>query len=155
MTSEAQKLIDVILENEGGYVNDPDDPGGETNFGISKRSYPDLIIPKLTKQDASDIYFADYYMALKCAELPNGLAMHVLDHGVNAGLASAREILGVAVKATEGMVPMGHIFVCLFYADRRKRFYKQIGTGKLEKYLRGWLNRVDRVQDIIESGELA
>ena len=45
--------LDLVLRHEGGYVNSPKDPGGETNFGISKKSYPYLDIKKLTKTDAS------------------------------------------------------------------------------------------------------
>jgi len=46
------EIIEVVLEHEGGYVNDPDDPGGETNFGIAKRSHPDVDIKNLTKEGA-------------------------------------------------------------------------------------------------------
>jgi lysozyme family protein len=42
------KAIEIILKHEGGYVNDPDDPGGETKFGITKRNYPTLNIKSLT-----------------------------------------------------------------------------------------------------------
>ena len=49
------EAIEHVLKFEGGYVNDPDDPGGETNFGISKRSYPDLDIAALTVADAVEI----------------------------------------------------------------------------------------------------
>ena len=38
------EIIEVVLHHEGGYVNDPKDPGGETNFGIAKRSHPDVDI---------------------------------------------------------------------------------------------------------------
>ena len=53
--------IPRTLENEGGYVNDPDDPGGETNFGISKRSYPNVDIRNLTVEGASAIYLRDFW----------------------------------------------------------------------------------------------
>ena len=42
--AEFSLAIPIVLENEGGYVDDPNDPGGETNFGISKRSYPNVDI---------------------------------------------------------------------------------------------------------------
>ena len=35
-----EEIIEVVLEHEGGYVNDPKDPGGETKYGVSKRAYP-------------------------------------------------------------------------------------------------------------------
>ena len=55
-----REAIEVILKHEGGYVNDPVDPGGETNMGISKRAYPDLDIKGLTKQSVREIYYKDY-----------------------------------------------------------------------------------------------
>jgi lysozyme family protein len=153
MTNKAKKMIDVILSNEGGYVNDPLDVGGETNFGISKRSYPGLIISKLTKEDAAAIYFSDYYSPLKCEDLPLGIALHHLDMGVNAGLSVAKNILQeTEMKMTGILNPNG--YACLFYADRRKRYYRKISNGTKIKFLRGWLSRVDRVQDLIESGVL-
>ena len=53
--SKFDDIIEVVLEHEGGYVNDPKDPGGETNFGIAKRSHPDVDIKNLTKEDAKEI----------------------------------------------------------------------------------------------------
>ena len=56
MLTEFNDIIEVVLHHEGGYVNDPDDPGGETNFGIAKRSHPDVDIKNLTKDGAKEIY---------------------------------------------------------------------------------------------------
>jgi lysozyme family protein len=56
-----EDAIPTVLENEGGYVNDPNDPGGETNFGISKRAYPLLDIKNLTKEGATAIYLRDFW----------------------------------------------------------------------------------------------
>ncbi len=53
-----------LLGNEGGYVNDPRDPGGETNWGISKRSYPTVDIKNLTRTQAEDIYMHDFWEPL-------------------------------------------------------------------------------------------
>lgn len=53
--------IEYVLQNEGGYVNDPADPGGETNFGISKRSYPNVDIRNLTRDGAKAIYLRDFW----------------------------------------------------------------------------------------------
>ena len=54
--------VKELLRHEGGYVNDPDDPGGETKYGISKRSNPDLDIKNLTEEDATAIYHLSYWM---------------------------------------------------------------------------------------------
>lgn len=53
-------ITTFILNHEGGYVFDKDDPGGETKYGISKRSHPKLDIKTLTKKQAQQIYQADY-----------------------------------------------------------------------------------------------
>ena len=50
MLTDFNDIIEVVLHHEGGYVNDPKDPGGETNFGIAKRSHPDVDIKNLTKE---------------------------------------------------------------------------------------------------------
>jgi lysozyme family protein len=80
-----------LLENEGGYVNDPADPGGETNFGISKRSYPEVDIKNLTADQAKEIYLRDFwrYDGITDQELANKL----LDIGVNQGTIIAVEML--------------------------------------------------------------
>ncbi len=52
--------LEKVLAHENGYVNDPDDPGGETKFGISKRSYANLNIKDLTREQAAEIYYRDF-----------------------------------------------------------------------------------------------
>uniref|UniRef100_UPI0039E582BF glycosyl hydrolase 108 family protein n=1 Tax=Klebsiella pneumoniae TaxID=573 RepID=UPI0039E582BF len=54
-------LIGRVLGHEGGYVNDPRDPGGETQFGISKRAYPNVDIKGLTRETAISIYKRDFW----------------------------------------------------------------------------------------------
>ena len=55
MLTDFNDIIEVVLHHEGGYVNDPKDPGGETNFGIAKRSHPDVDIKNLTEEGAKEI----------------------------------------------------------------------------------------------------
>ena len=75
-----------VIGHEGGYVNDLSDPGGETNFGISKRSYPDVDILNLTLPDAKDIYKKDYWLPLKCDQISSDeVAIEIFDTGVNMG----------------------------------------------------------------------
>jgi len=86
--------VGLIIERiEGGYVNDPQDPGGETNFGISKRSYPNLDIAGLTEGAAVDIYYRDFWVPSGCAALNNGLDLWVFDCGINCGAREATLIL--------------------------------------------------------------
>lgn len=60
MDSTLQSICEIIAQVEGGYVFDPKDPGGETNYGISKRSYPQLDIKNMTLNGACTIYVNDF-----------------------------------------------------------------------------------------------
>lgn len=87
--SKFYDIIGLVLEHEGGYVNHPSDPGGETNYGISKRAYPDLDIKALTKEDAAEIYKKDYWGRIKGDDLPASVACVVMDYAVNSGVSRA------------------------------------------------------------------
>mgnify|MGYP001598745968 CR=1 FL=1 len=80
-----ERAITSLLREEGGYVNDPRDPGGETNFGISRRSYPDLDLRALTEQEAVAIYRRDFWTPIRGEALPPALAIGLLDAAVNQG----------------------------------------------------------------------
>jgi len=94
--ADFQQAIEYVLGNEGGYCNDPDDPGGETNFGICKRDHPDLDIRNMTKQQADAIYRAQYwcYDGIKSQEL----ATKLLDWAVNLEGTGKR---GEAIRALQ------------------------------------------------------
>ena len=83
----------MILVHEGGYVNHPEDPGGETKYGISKRAYPNLEIDKLSESDAKAIYKEDYWDRIKGDDLPVGVACVVMDYAVNSGISRASKAL--------------------------------------------------------------
>ena len=69
MLVEFDDIIEVVLHHEGGYVNDPDDPGGETNFGVAKRSHPDVDIANLTKDDCATLVEAFHVSLLETVKL--------------------------------------------------------------------------------------
>lgn len=81
--------IPKTLAFEGGYVDDPDDPGGETNFGISRAAYPDVDIANLTEDDAIAIYHRDYWLHPRIDQLPDSVAGKVFDMAVNMGPGTA------------------------------------------------------------------
>ena len=69
---------------EKGYVNDPNDPGGETKYGISKRSYPNIDIKNLTLAEAKVIYKRDFWNKLKLDKVNNiQIAGEIFDTAVN------------------------------------------------------------------------
>jgi lysozyme family protein len=93
-------VFERVMGHEGGYVNDPDDPGQETRFGISKRSYPLLDIATLTREDAKEIYRVDFWQRVHGEDLVDGVAFQVFDFAVNSGVETAirylQRALGIA-----------------------------------------------------------
>lgn len=97
-----ETVVHMVLEHEGGYVNHPSDPGGETKYGISKRAYPDVDIAELTKDDAADLYKRDYWDRIKGDDLPVGVACVVMDYAVNSGISRASKALQSVCGITNG-----------------------------------------------------
>ena len=93
------EIIGITLHHEGGYVHDPKDLGGETNFGIAKRFYPDVDIKNLTEDEAKEIYKRDYWVRNRVEELPENLRHIFFDMCVNQGRGTAVKILQRACNA--------------------------------------------------------
>lgn len=139
---------------EGGYVNDPRDPGGETNFGISRRAYPDLDIKALTKEEALEIYKRDYWDAVRADDLPPAIALAVFDAAVNQGRSPAIQLLqravGTAVDGVLGPITLAevqgadqHLLLIEYLGWRARRYH---GTHHADTYIRGWMNRLFYLQ---------
>lgn len=100
---DVNRLIDELIDREGGYVNHPQDPGGETKFGISKRSYPDLNIKTLSRDDARGIYRRDFYERFALDRLDDSRAVEwLLDWLVHSGPS----VIG-RVQTKLGLTPDG------------------------------------------------
>ena len=125
--TDFDKALRFVLKFEGGYVNDPRDPGGETNFGISKRAYPDLDIASLTRQAAGQIYFKDYWQASGADKLAWPLNVIHFDTSVNCGIARANNFLA-GCAGNPGT-----------YLDMRLGFYKLLSTFQF--FGSGWAPR--------------
>jgi lysozyme family protein len=150
-------LIEELLRTEGGYVNDPDDKGGETNWGISKKSYPNLDIKNLTRSDAIAIYRRDYYNSYY-DQMNYGLAYQMFDWGVNSGTSRpARAIQALCVAHGQAIKVDGVFGPATFAAVKavgdsvllpemqyvRNAFYDNVSRqGNQAKFIVGWLNRV-------------
>jgi len=86
--------FDFVLKHEGtNYVNDPNDPGGETKYGISKRSYPNLDIFNLSFENAKSIYYSDFWLKMNCDELESPLDICAFNCAVNCGPSIAYKLL--------------------------------------------------------------
>lgn len=99
------QAFDRLIGNEGGYSNDPQDPGGETNWGISKRSYPDLDIKNLTREQAKEVYRRDFWQRASMDEYDPAIAFQVFDFAVNSGIETAVRKL----QAAAGVADDGHV----------------------------------------------
>lgn len=95
------EAFEKLLGHEGGYVNNPADPGGETKFGICKHSYPGEDIAGLTIERAKQIYKRDFWGPAGCDALPDAIKDDVFDTAVNAGVQRAVRILQKAVGELE------------------------------------------------------
>ena len=103
----------ALIGNEGGYTPGRGDPGGETKFGISKRSYPMEDIPNLTLERARDIYRHDYWAPAGCDALPEPIKFDLFDMAVNSGVHQAVRTLQRAVGQTEdGLLGSKTLMAC-------------------------------------------
>lgn len=139
-----------LIGHEGGYVNHPKDPGGETNFGISKRSYPDVDIKNLTLEQAKGIYLRDFWDACRCSEMPFEVSFQVFDAAVNHGPERAalllQEALGVSQDGIIGNVTLATAQTCdptkfrMKFNAARLFFYTMLPTWPA--FGKGWVRRV-------------
>jgi lysozyme family protein len=143
------QAFDRLMGNEGGYVNDPDDPGGETNWGISKRSYPNVDIKKLTREDAKQIYRVDFWQRASMGEYNPAIAFQVFDIAVNSGIETAVRLLqraaGVADDGHIGPVTVAAVkarsvtdMLMLIVAERLE-FWTKLSTW--DRFGKGWARR--------------
>ena len=145
MKSNFNDCLARLLKDEGGYTNDPRDPGGPTNFGITLTDYRLYInksgtaddVKKMTVAQATTIYKDKYWDALGCDALPSGVDYCVFDYGVNSGLVRPRNDLKkfANLKGTQLIDA-----IC----DERMAFLRALPT--FATFGRGWTRRVAGVR---------
>jgi lysozyme family protein len=112
-------LFERVIGIEDEYVNDPLDPGGETKWGISKRSFPDLDIKNLSRSDAYNIYYLQFWLKIDGDKLRKGIAYQVFDFAVNSGIQTAirqlQRALGVAEDGFFGPVSRSKLYDTPYY----------------------------------------
>ena len=149
------------LESEGGYVNDPDDPGKETKFGISKRTFPDEDIKNLTRERARGIAYTHYWEAANCDVLVSlGFpltAISTFDASYHCGTTTARKLIQkyVGVEEDGKLGPLTYsairrysdLDLCIGIIFEREDYFDALiaKNNKLLKYDRGWEHRVIRL----------
>jgi lysozyme family protein len=154
-----ESLIRHTLKWEGGYINDPDDRGGETKYGITKRQYPNLDIKNLTVDQAVGIYHKDYWKSYMDEICSYKVAGRLFDLSVNMGHRRPNKLLQHAVNRLGGRLvvdgdigpkSIAAINACnedelykQFYYLAKRRYEKIAKIGNNHKFLRGWMNRLN------------
>lgn len=155
-----EKAFENLIKEEGGYVNNKSDPGGETKYGISKRSYPNIDIKSLTLDDAKKIYHTDFWQKIRGDDLPSDhVACEALEQSVNMGIKTAvsfMQISGVASgcsidvdgrmgdKTLECLNTMDGSSLLMSIKALAILFYKRLARERppMQKFLKGWIKRV-------------
>lgn len=150
MKSDFLISINRVLGNEGGYTEGEGDPGGETQWGISKRSYPNISISELTRDDAIAIYQKDFWDKAKCDTLSEGAAYQLLDSAVNSGINQSIRFMQRAIGVADDGIFGPHSleafskvnecdFILLFNAERLEFMTKLKNWPNAS---RGWARRI-------------
>ena len=153
------KCLETILHHEGGYVNHPKDPGGETNLGVTKRVYQEhggtKDMKDLLVEDVAPIYKKGYWDKMKCDDIPSGLDLCLFDFGVNAGPGRAakflQQMIGTVVdggigpntlaKLEEYIRENGEHEAVKKYQEMRQKYYESLST--FATFGKGWTRRVE------------
>lgn len=132
-SAEFEAAVDRVLGHEGGYANDPDDRGGETNYGISKRAHPDVDVASLTAGQARQIYRQDYWEAINADSLPDDVREMAFDAAVNHGVGWTKAALQEVGNDVDKLY------------QKRKKLYQALAKEdpSQEKFLDGWMNRLE------------
>jgi len=170
MIDNWMRSLESMLVSEGGFSDDPRDPGnrlpdgrpGSTMLGVTQANWERWVgrqvtheeMRKLTPEKVAPFYKRKYWDACKCDELPVGLDYLVFDLAVNAGPGRASKMLQTAVGATpDGIIgprtlaavrAMNPEELISKFSDAKTEFYKSLPT--FPTFGKGWLNRVAAVK---------
>ncbi len=157
-----ERALALVLDLEGGFVQDPRDPGGATNLGITRatlgkargRAVSVADVKALTRDEAAPIYRRLYWDAVRADELPPGLDLAVFDYAVNSGPARAvrtlQSVLGVAPDGKPGRATLDAAAAAepgaaiRSVTRERLRFLRSLSTWPA--FGRGWTSRTTRVE---------
>jgi lysozyme family protein len=161
MNSNFDKALAAVLVHEGGYVNNPKDPGGETNLGCTKRVWEEhcghmvdtKTMRSLTPTDVAPLYKLKYWDKIKGDDLPNGVDYAVFDAAINSGPGRAAKWLqacvgvdpdgGIGPKTLAAVRAANPKQLIEDYSKRRLSFLYDLPTW--ETFGKGWARRVNEV----------
>ena len=140
MTQRFLDFIPFIFKWETEYSkdgsvrteHDPDDPGGTTRYGIDQRSHPGVDVEHLTKDEATGIYYEEWAHA-GSEDMQPKVGEVYFNACVNTGKGRADKLIAQSKGDPK------------FFLDAQEDFYRNLADSKprMQKYLKGWLNRVN------------
>jgi len=164
MNENWEKSFQMVLKHEGGYVNNPKDPGGMTNLGVTKKVWEEFVgrevdeseMRALTPDVVKPLYKKNYWDKIKGDQLPSGVDYAAYDLAVNSGTGRAvkylQQIAGVHADGVIGPQSMEAILACDpvqtvdAICDMRLDFLQKLPTWST--FGKGWGRRVEEVKAI-------
>lgn len=143
-----EKALKFVLEREGGYVNNPKDPGGATNKGITQYTYNSWLklqgkgakdVRNITDAEVKEIYYKNYWLAAKCNTMSAKFAVICFDTAVNMGVGRVKEFLE-ASQYTD---------IDAYYLARIQKYNEFAKNANQRTFLHGWLNRMFALIDFV------
>lgn len=163
MTDRLTLCLPIILAQEGGFVDNPKDPGGATNLGVTLNTYQQYLgrgvgvaeLKALTAAQVMPIYSRDYWLASHADACPPGVDLMVFDAAVNSGPARSvrwlQQALGVDADGIAGVQTFSALDkaspagVITLLANLRATFLHSL---PIADDFPGWFARVDRIAAI-------
>ena len=154
----------LVLKNEGGYVDNPSDPGGATNLGCTKATWEAWVghpvtkddIKALTPNDVMPLYKAKYWDTIKGDDLPEGVDYAVFDYAINSGPSRAakalQSLLSVTIDGQIGAATLRALEtsnpreVATAVCEARLAFLQSLST--YATFGKGWSRRVSEVETV-------
>ena len=160
MQGNFKECLDLVLKSEGGFVNNPADPGGMTNLGVTKRVWQEYTgheadekeMRSLTPEKVAPLYEQKYWRPCYGEVLPRGLDFVVFSMGVNAGPGRSVKLLqqsigcvpdGIIGPRTRGLISDSNTATLIAkFSEARREYYRALKTFPV--FGKGWLARTDK-----------
>ena len=163
MNSNFNQCLALVLKNEGGYVNNPKDPGGRTNLGVTQKVWEMYVGHPVTEDDmrtlgpadVAPLYKSEYWNKIRGDDLPEGVDYAVFDMAVNSGINRAIKILQKAVGVTvDGAIGPNTLAavkeinardLATMICEERLAFLQSLSI--YDTFGKGWSRRVSEVEN--------
>ena len=164
MKENFDKCVASVLSYEGGYVNDPRDPGGATIYGVTKHNWESYVehmvsdgtFRTLKIEDVIPLYKKKYWDVCKCDDLPSGIDFVVFDTSINSGCTKASKLLQqglmlpidgiIGPQTVEAAKKVDAKKLIAWYCAARLAYLQSL-IREFSAFGRGWTARVDKLRE--------